>query len=189
MGTVNVTPELAFQKLSTSETLLFKGKAKRRKLNNSSSIWINNDCMGDVIDTGLSSDMEIISGDTLLFTISYGDLEMIGENTGQTFVYTSEDGETIGYAQDTLVEFQDGEHHYVYYFYDLNIERRPYYYFEEKVYDFDGEIIAESDYSLEGSIFSKIYEINLSFYNNNVDIKDRIFIYKRVLEEVGISSH
>ena len=182
---VTLSPDEAYQKLSTSKKISFKGKIKRDTISKKSSIWIGDECVGGALESGIfNTKVTVVSGETDFFSIAYGDLTVDGEITATTFSYHSPDDDIIGYAQETVMTFKDGSREYVFLFYDKNKTRKPYYLYRNKIYNPDGKILAAAEDNFKTFSLSSKYELILTFYDENIDIEDRLFLYIKVLDAI-----
>lgn len=182
---VTLSPDEAYHKLSTSKKISFKGKIKRDSISKKSSIWIGDECVGGALESGIfDSKVTVVSGKTDFFSIEYGDLEVEGEITAETFAYHSPDDDILGYAQETVVTFEDSNREYVFMFYDKNKIRKPYYLYRNKIYNPDGKVIAEAEDNFKAFSLSSKYELILTFHDENIDVEDRLFLYIKVLDSI-----
>lgn len=181
---VTILPDDVYEKLATAKKISFKGKIKRHTINTRSTVWIYDRCVGGVLESGLfDSRYKLVSGETDFFSIAYGDLETEGEITATTFTYYSSDDTILGYAQETVLEeglFRD----YVFFFYDENKTRKPYYLYGNTIFDLDGNIMAEAKDDFKLGSWSGKYEIVLTFHDLRIDLEDKIFLYRAAIKAI-----
>ena len=140
---------------------------------------------GGALESGLfDTKVTIVSGETDFFTLESGDLEIEGEITAETFSYHAPNDDTLGYAQETVVTFEDSSREYVFFFYDKNKTRKPYYLYRNKIYNLDGKILAEAGDDFKAFSLSSKYELILTFHDENIDVEDKVFLYMKVLDSI-----